>query len=168
MKHNNPNNSNSNAGKSQVINSVTNDPSSSSKSGHKGKKRWKKVNCRFCQSAEHTSTKCTKYLTPDSRIAVLRSRHGSDVCHKCTRKHTDACKAKFWGYCTFDKSCKSNPHQFSICPIKCKTLATKSTNPTLVETVVALPICNAKGLEQAVLHKAVSYKTKSKKFTIHQ
>merc|ERR1712082_378612 len=47
MKHNNPNNSNSNAGKSQVINYVTNDPSSSSKSGRKSKKRWPKVKCRF-------------------------------------------------------------------------------------------------------------------------
>ena len=160
----NPNNSNSNSNKSQVINSVTNVPSNSSKSGRKSKKHWKKVKCRFCQSAEHTSTHCTKYLTPDSRIAVLRSRHGSDVCHKCTTKHTDACKEKFWGYCTFDKSCKLNPHQFSICPVKCKALATKSTNPTLVETVVALPICNAKGLEKAELRKAESDKTENSQY----
>ena len=150
----NPNNSNSNSNISQVINSVTNVPSNSSKSGRKNKKHWKKVKCRFCESAEHTSTKCTKYLTPESRIAILRSRHGSEVCHKCTLKHTDVCKKIFWGYCTFNKSCKSSPHQFSIYPIKCKTLATKLTNPTLIENVVALPIQNINVLEKAKLQKA--------------
>ena len=106
MKHNPNNNPSSNASKAQLINSVTNQPSSSSKTGYKGRRNWKKKNCRFCQSADHTSTNCTKHPTPESRIAALISRFGSEVCHKCTQKHTGACKERFWGYCTFDKSCK--------------------------------------------------------------
>ena len=94
IKHNS-NNSSSNPGKSQVINSVTSVPGNSSRSGHKSKKHWGKLKCRFCKSTEHTSSKCTKYLTPESRVAALRSRYGEDVCHKCTRKHTDGCKEYF-------------------------------------------------------------------------
>ena len=158
----NPNNSNSNSSKAQSINSVTIQPNSSSKTGNSGKKSWKKSNCRFCQSAEHTSTKCTKYLTPKSRIAALRSRFGSDVCQKCTRKHTGACRKYFWGYCTLYKSCKENPHHFSICPNRGKTSTSKSiTNPLLVETVVAHPICNANVLEGPSYTRAEGYKTKN-------
>ena len=150
MKH--PNNNPSS--KAQLINSVTNQPSSSSKSGYKGRRNRKKTNCRFCQSADHTTTNCTKHPTPESRVAALRSRFGSDVCHKCTYKHTGACRERFWGYCVHDKSCKSNPHQFTLCPIKCKALATKTTKPTLVETIRTLPNCNASISEKPKLQKA--------------
>ena len=95
-----------------------------------------------------------KHPTPESRVAALRSRFGSDVCHKCTYKHTGACRERFWGYCAHNKSCKSNPHQFTICPIKCKALATETTKPTLVETIRTLPICNAKISEKPKLQKA--------------
>ena len=72
-------------------------------------------------------------------------------------------QGKIWGYCTLDKSCKANPHQFSICPIRCKTLTPKSiTNPTLVKTVVAHPICNANILEGPSCTRAERYVTKFK------
>ena len=110
-------------------------------------KQWKsgirKTNCRFCQSTEHTTCYCTKYPTPDSRVAALRSREGSEVCHKCTRKHTGKCNEGFWGRCAFKESCKANPHQFTLCPIKCKSLSANSPNTQVVKTVVALPISNA-------------------------
>ena len=73
MKHS-PNNSNSNASKAQLINSVTNQPTSNSKKGYRGRRYGKRTNCRFCKSADHTTTNCTKYTTPESRIAALRSR----------------------------------------------------------------------------------------------
>ena len=103
-----------------------------------------------------------KHPTPESRVAALRSHFGSDVCHKCTQKHTGACKERFWGYCAHDKSCKSNPHQFTLCPFKCKALAAKTTNPTLVESVMTLPICNANNSDKHKLQKAeLSQKTKN-------
>ena len=94
MKHN-PNNSNSNSSKAQSINSVTNQPSNSSKSGYKGNRKGAKKNCRFCQSSDHYSADCPKYPTLESRIAVLRSHLGNQVCDKCTQSHTGACSDKF-------------------------------------------------------------------------
>ena len=164
MKHNPSNNSSNNASKAQVIGSVINQPSSSSKTGYKrriykGRRNGKMNKCRFCQSADHSSTNCTKYLTPESRIAALRGREGHEVCHKCTQKHTGECKDGFWGRCKFEKSCKANPHQFSICPSKCKALTTKttSTKPTIVDTVVALPSRNANELQKAeLIHSTIN------------
>merc|ERR1711888_103524 len=117
--------------------------------------------CRFCQSAEHLSAKCTKYITPESRIAALRSRHGSNVCQKCTQNHTGACKKRYWGYCNMQKSCKEYPHNYHVCPIRCKQLTTVSTNPVVVETVVAHPVCNANVLEKPSYTKAESCETKN-------
>ena len=134
----NPNNSNSNASKAQSINFLTNQPTNSP-TGYKGNRKWKSKNCRFCQSSDHSSTKCSTYLTPESRIAALRNRQGSEICHKCTQKHSGKCRDRFRGCCVFKKSCKSNPHQFSICPIKCKALATKLSKTSVVETVAELP-----------------------------
>ena len=89
MKHNNPNNnSNNNSSKAQSINSVTMQPNSSSNAKKGLKKKWKPKPCRFCRSRDHTSTYYTQYLTPESRITILRSRHGSDICHKCTSNNT--------------------------------------------------------------------------------
>ena len=135
----NPNNSNSNASKSQSINSVTNQPTKSSKSVYKGNGKSKDKKCRFCQSSDHTSIGCTKYLTPDSRIAALRKIQGSEVCHKCTLKHTDKCNDRYLGLCYFD-SCKSNPHHRTVCPIRCKAASTKLSQTSVVETVVELPV----------------------------
>ena len=46
--------------------------------------------------------------------------------------------------CTHDISCKSNPHQFIFCPLKCKAVAAQVSNTSVVKTVVDLPVSNPK------------------------
>ena len=133
IKHN-PNKSKGKGRKAQSINSVSNQPTNTSKSSKR-----KKKDCSFCKSSDHTSSNCTKYLSPESRIAALRKLEGSEICHRCIQKHSGKCKDRFQG-CCYLESCKSNPHQFTVCPIKCRTLATKlSKNSSRRKTVVELP-----------------------------
>ena len=78
------------------------------KSGKKGYK------CVFCQSGEHSSSKCTAVSSVEARTKFLK-RVRNDPCPACMKKHSDACDPKY--FCQ-DASCvaANGQHAYLLCP----------------------------------------------------
>ena len=55
--------------------------------------RKKPLNCMFCSSKEHSSSRCSKFYTVKTRMAAIKDKFGQDPCGKCLMRHThDKCE----------------------------------------------------------------------------